>query len=105
MLTIYDRVMSAELYSDGKGQYSLEQLRDFYALDPDEIESNVEVHTFSSQRDADFFLEGVEATGRLDMDHKSYIARYGDDLPEIRDWQWGGATAAKSKADTAADNV
>ena len=33
-----------------------------------EIESNVQVHTFSSQRDADFFLEGVEATGRLEMD-------------------------------------
>ena len=60
--------MSAELYSNGKGQYSLEQLPDFYALDEDEIESNVEIHTFSSHRDADFFLEGVEATGRLDMD-------------------------------------
>lgn len=60
--------MSAELYSNGKRQYSLEQLPDFYTLDPDEIESNVEVHTFSSQRDADSFLEGVEATGRLDMD-------------------------------------
>ena len=28
--------MSAELYSNGKGQYSLEQLPDFYALDEDE---------------------------------------------------------------------
>jgi hypothetical protein len=26
------------------------------------------VHTFSSQRDADFFLEGVEASGRLEVD-------------------------------------
>jgi hypothetical protein len=26
------------------------------------------VHTFSSQRDASLFLEGVEASGRLDMD-------------------------------------
>jgi hypothetical protein len=60
--------MSAELYSNGKGQYSLEQLPDFYALDPDDIEPNVAVHTFLSQRDADFFLEGVEATGRLDLD-------------------------------------
>ena len=23
-------------------------------------------------------------------DHKSYIARYGDDMPDIRDWRWGG---------------
>jgi hypothetical protein len=60
--------MSAELYTNAKGQYSLEQLPDFYALDPDDVESNVEVHTFASQRDADFFLEGVEATGRLDLD-------------------------------------
>jgi hypothetical protein len=60
--------MSAELYSNGKGQYSLEQLPDFYPIDPDDIEPNVAVHTFSSQRDADFFLEGVEATGRLDLD-------------------------------------
>ncbi len=60
--------MSAELYSNGKGQYSLEQLPDFYALDEDGLESNVQIHTFSARRDADFFLEGVEATGRLDMD-------------------------------------
>jgi hypothetical protein len=53
--------MSAELYSNGHGQYSLEQLPDFYP-------PNVQVHTFSSQRDADFFCEGVEASGRLEMD-------------------------------------
>jgi hypothetical protein len=60
--------MSAELYSNGRGQYSLEQLPDFYPFDSDEIESNVQVHTFSSQRDADFFLAGVESSGRLEMD-------------------------------------
>jgi phosphoketolase len=33
-------------------------------------------------------------------------ARYGDDMPELRDWQWGEEGAAKGgKADTAADNV
>jgi hypothetical protein len=46
--------MSAELRSNGHGQFSLEQLPDFYSFDTDEIESNVQVHTFSSQRDADF---------------------------------------------------
>jgi hypothetical protein len=60
--------MSAELYSNGRGQYSLEQLPDFYPFDTDEIESDVQVHTFSSQRDADFFLAGVESSGRLEMD-------------------------------------
>jgi hypothetical protein len=60
--------MSAELYSNGHGQFSLERLPDFYPFDMDEIESNVQVHTFSSQRDADFFLAGVESSGRLAMD-------------------------------------
>jgi xylulose-5-phosphate/fructose-6-phosphate phosphoketolase len=41
------------------------------------------------------------------QDHKQYIARYGDDMPDIRDWRWGGngPTAGHGRADTSADNV
>jgi xylulose-5-phosphate/fructose-6-phosphate phosphoketolase len=24
------------------------------------------------------------------IDHKEYIEKYGDDLPEIKNWKWGG---------------
>jgi xylulose-5-phosphate/fructose-6-phosphate phosphoketolase len=44
------------------------------------------------------------------IEHKLYIARYGDDMPEVREWRWPGSVEGKRpraarKADTAADNV
>jgi len=48
--------------------------------------------------------------GKL-LDHKEYIMRHGDDLPEIRDWKWSGRPAdargsrGRRRADTAADNL
>jgi xylulose-5-phosphate/fructose-6-phosphate phosphoketolase len=39
------------------------------------------------------------------MEHKQYIARYGEDMPEIQEWRWGGdeKAAARTRRDTAAD--
>jgi xylulose-5-phosphate/fructose-6-phosphate phosphoketolase len=41
------------------------------------------------------------------IDHKNYICRHGDDMPEIKNWQWpgSGVKAGQRVADTAADNV
>jgi xylulose-5-phosphate/fructose-6-phosphate phosphoketolase len=39
------------------------------------------------------------------VDHKEYIARYGDDMPEITGWSWGGAAASGGVGSTEADNV
>ena len=39
-------------------------------------------------------------------DHKQYIARYGDDMPDIREWRWGGDVAVRpGRTDTSADNI
>ena len=45
-----------------------------------------------------------QAIGDRLLEHKQYIERYGDDMPEIRDWQWAGAGKLR-KVDTSADNV
>ena len=40
------------------------------------------------------------------LDHKEYIAEFGDDMPAIRDWRWGGIhEAAPKRTDTSADNI
>ena len=39
------------------------------------------------------------------IDHKEYIARYGDDMPEVAGWTWGQSGAAKGARSTEADNV
>jgi xylulose-5-phosphate/fructose-6-phosphate phosphoketolase len=39
------------------------------------------------------------------MEHKQYIARYGDDMPEIAGWKWGQEARAEGARSTEADNV
>jgi xylulose-5-phosphate/fructose-6-phosphate phosphoketolase len=37
------------------------------------------------------------------IDHREYVSRYGDDMPEIKNWTWGGA--GRKAESTEADNV
>jgi xylulose-5-phosphate/fructose-6-phosphate phosphoketolase len=39
------------------------------------------------------------------IEHKQYISRYGDDMPDVKDWTWGGKTSAPHAGSTEADNV
>jgi xylulose-5-phosphate/fructose-6-phosphate phosphoketolase len=39
------------------------------------------------------------------IDHKEYICRYGDDMPEIAGWSWGQMEASRAVRSTEADNV
>ena len=39
------------------------------------------------------------------IEHKEFIARYGDDMPEITDWRWGQVAASGGVHSTEADNV
>ena len=39
------------------------------------------------------------------FEHKAYICRYGDDMPEITSWTWGRAAASQAARSTEADNV
>jgi xylulose-5-phosphate/fructose-6-phosphate phosphoketolase len=36
-----------------------------------------------------------QATREKLIDHKQYIARYGEDMPEIRDWAWNASPSVK----------
>jgi xylulose-5-phosphate/fructose-6-phosphate phosphoketolase len=39
------------------------------------------------------------------IEHKEYIARFGDDMPEISGWSWGRDAASAGVRSTEADNI
>src|SRR5262249_6114988 len=40
------------------------------------------------------------------IDHKHYVRKHGDDMPDIANWRWGQAKAGGPRvADTGGDNV
>jgi xylulose-5-phosphate/fructose-6-phosphate phosphoketolase len=52
-------------------------------------------------------LERLRARAlREQRKHKAYIARHGDDMPDITSWRWGARAASSAGASsTEADNV
>jgi xylulose-5-phosphate/fructose-6-phosphate phosphoketolase len=39
------------------------------------------------------------------IEHKQYISRYGDDMPDVKGWTWGSKTVVHGAGSTEADNV
>jgi xylulose-5-phosphate/fructose-6-phosphate phosphoketolase len=49
-----------------------------------------------------------EATQRFSetrQRHKLYVSQYGEDLPEVRNWSWGGGAKGATSQDTGGDNA
>jgi xylulose-5-phosphate/fructose-6-phosphate phosphoketolase len=46
----------------------------------------------------------IKAVNEKLIDHKQYIAKHGDDMPEIAGWRWGQQAAARPGTSTEGDN-
>src|SRR5262249_11174063 len=46
-----------------------------------------------------------QAIGDKLIEHKEYIARYGDDMPEIAGWKWEQGVTSGAASSTEGDNV
>ncbi|TCK72077.1 phosphoketolase family protein [Acidipila rosea] len=49
----------------------------------------------------------VQAFTEKRQEHKLYVSRFGEDMPEVRDWRWSkeGSSAEKTSLDTGGDNA
>jgi len=55
---------------------------------------------------ADFLVDdGLGHLRGKPIEHKEYIRRHGDDMPEIAGWSWGRSAATRNVRSTEADNV
>ena len=54
-----------------------------------------------------FVIGATRERGRVDklIEHREYICRYGDDMPEISGWAWGRRASSGAASSTEADNL
>jgi xylulose-5-phosphate/fructose-6-phosphate phosphoketolase len=49
--------------------------------------------------------EAMQKFSETRQRHKLYVSQYGEDLPEVRNWSWGGGKTGATSQDTGGDNA